>query len=91
MIKKMTNRRPKKAFLSLLGLLAAIMIICILAFSAFKFYFKKPVLDEPAEKFAQEQNINTTNYQSMLTDTKSKLEDATQREIDRTKEIEGLR
>lgn len=85
----MANERSKKAFLSLLGLLAAIVIICILAFSVFKFYFRKPVLDEPAEKFAQEQNINTTNYQSILTDVKSKLKDANTKELEHSGEIEN--
>lgn len=89
-MERMTNHRLKQAFLSLLGLLVTVAIICILAFTTFKFYFQKPVLDEPSEKFIQEQNINTTNYQSILSSTKDKLKSATQTENEHTNELEGM-
>jgi len=89
-MKRIINRRLKQAFLSLLGLLVTIAIICILAFTTFKSYFQKPVLDEPSEKFIQEQNINTTNYQSILSSTKDKLRKATQTENEHVNEVEGI-
>lgn len=79
----------KKGYLSFLGLLVTVAIICILAFTAYKSYFKKPVLDRLSEKFLQEQNINTTNYQSMLSDVKDKLKDANQKEMEHSIEPEG--
>jgi len=89
-MKRMINYRLKRAFLSLLGLLITVAIICILAFTAFKFYFKKPILDKLSEKFVQEQNINTTSYQSILSSTKDKLQKATQAENEHANEVEGM-
>ncbi|MFA6282097.1 MAG: hypothetical protein WCY05_06335 [Candidatus Omnitrophota bacterium] len=92
-MKKIIDKKAinlKQAFLSLLGLLITVAIICILAFTAFKFYFKKPVFDKPSEEFIQEQNINTTNYQSILSSTKDKLKKATQTENEHVNELEGI-
>jgi len=89
-MERIMNKRFKKAYLSLLGLLATVAIICILAFTAFKFYFQKPILDQASEKFVQEQNINTTNYQSILSSTKDKLKNATQTENEHATEAEGI-
>lgn len=89
-MKRKINHKLKQAFLSLLGLFVTIAIICILAFTTFKSYFQKPVLDKSTETFIQEQNINTTNYQSILSSTKDKLQKATQTENEHVNELEGM-
>ncbi|MFA5271797.1 MAG: hypothetical protein WC412_05610 [Candidatus Omnitrophota bacterium] len=85
-VKRSKNLKP--AFLSLLGILVAVAIICVLAFTTFKFYLTKPVLDKPTEKYIQEQNIDTTNYQSLLSSTKDKLKNAVQTENEHANELE---
>ena len=67
--------------MGLIGLLAAALIICFMAFVSFKTYFKT----------VKEHPIDTTTYQSTVTSMRSQLKAASQAEVDRAQEMEGMK
>ncbi|MFH0877188.1 MAG: hypothetical protein V1863_03075 [Candidatus Omnitrophota bacterium] len=79
--------------MSFAGLLAAVMIVCFLAFMGFKAYFKPTRSQDNAQvkEVAAEQGIDTSDYSSMLKDIRSQINASSQKEIDRLDEMEQLR
>lgn len=69
-----------------LGLLAAALIVCFLAFFGFRSYFGGP---QPQAKQAAP-SIDTSSYGSTLNDIKKQLGTTAQKEIDRVSEMEGM-
>ena len=76
-----------------IGLFAAALIICLLAFTNFKSYFKtseSKIANQVAE-VAPGQSIDTSSYQSTLGDIKAQLKISTQQEIDRASGLEEMK
>ncbi len=79
--------------MNLIGLLLAALIVCYLGFTGFKSYFKvtpAPQVTNQIKEIAPAQNIDTSSYQSTLSSIRSQLQDSSQKEAERAKELEGL-
>ncbi|MFH0877866.1 MAG: hypothetical protein V1863_06575 [Candidatus Omnitrophota bacterium] len=79
--------------MSFAGLLAAVLIVCFMAFVSFRGYFK-PVRSQDSAQVKEAtagQAIDTSNYSSMLKDIRSQINASSQKEIDRTDEMEQMR
>lgn len=75
----------KKAQLSLIGILAALLIIGLLSYYSFKAYFK-PVDKQTKETLTQE-NIDTTNYQTVADSARQKVNEINKKMQNRAKEL----
>ena len=67
--------KNKQGFLSLIGMLLAVAIICFISYFAWNTYFRKSPLDKAAQETLNEQGINTANTQTILGSTKNKLKE----------------
>lgn len=67
--------KGKQGFLTLIGMLFAIAIICFLTYFTWNVYFKNGPLDKATQGALKEQGINASSYQSVLDSTKSKLKE----------------
>lgn len=80
--------------MSFIGLLAAALIVCFLAFFGFKSYFGGPQSQPSQEVRSQAKeaapSIDTSSYGSTLNDIKKQLGVTAQKEIDRVHEMEGM-
>ena len=77
-------------FVTLIGLLLTMAIICILSYIAFKVYFKGPPQGEGIVGTFSEQGLDTANYQSVLDSSRKEIERANKQIIDRAKQLEEL-
>ncbi len=76
---------------TLLGLLLAIAIVCVLYYIAVNTYFKKPILDKSTEKSLSEQGIDISSHQAILESTKEKLEDINKKLLNKSRQIEDIK
>jgi hypothetical protein len=58
-------------FIEILLVLAVVMF---LFFTVSKLYFKRPVISKEVQNFIAESGVDTTNYESIITSTKNKVE-----------------
>ena len=80
-----------KGFTSMLGLILAMGIICIMAYIMFKFYFK-PVPDNDSDKAVfKEAGIDTSNYQAVFDSAKSSIAETTKKLNSRLEAVEDVK
>ena len=65
--------RSRGSFLTLLELVLVLAIALFLAQKGLRAYFK-PVVNKQAEDMAHEAGINTANYQSVVSSTRTKID-----------------
>ena len=69
------NLRNQKGFVSLLGLLFAIAIICFVAYKIYNVYLSKPTTDKETQKALKEQGMDTSTQQGAYDSAKEKIRD----------------
>ncbi len=81
----MTNdwiKKDNSGFLGLLSLVFTLAIICFISYFAFKVYFKKPIVGEWAGESLSVQGAPPSNYQSVLSSTRNKIEDINKKHLE---------
>ncbi len=78
--------KNNSGFLSLIGILLAILIIGILFLFTFKIYFGRNY-SEQEKKIFKEQGIDITNYQSVIDSSKKRVIDFNKEQEERLKEL----
>jgi len=68
------NVRNQKGFVSLLGLLFAIAIICFVAYKIYNAYLAKPTTDQETQKALKEQGMDTRTQQGAYDSAKEKIQ-----------------
>lgn len=81
--------KKQKGF-SLIGILMATMIICLLYYVAMKFYFQKQIVDKETQKSLAKQGINTNSYKNLIDSAKDKVEEINKKIEEREKEFQDL-
>jgi len=82
--------RNKRGFLTLLGLVFTLAIMCWLFYILMNTYFKRPALNEALREqngISQSPGTNASNYQSIKESTKKKIEDINKQHL---KDLENL-
>ncbi len=74
-------KRNNSGFFVLLGFVFTLAIICIISYLAVKVYFKKPVIDEGMGESLSGQVVAPSNYQSVLSSTRNKIEDINKKHL----------
>lgn len=64
----------ERGFLSLLGIVASLIIVCILLYLLLNTYFKKTVPDKRIGIGVTAPNIDTSSYKSIVDSTKNTVE-----------------
>jgi|GEM_PF-5774930 len=79
--------------MSYAGFLIAVLIACFLVFSNFKTFFKesKNAVNPPAQGVIGTQETSASTYQSTVKNIHFQLDSASQKEIDRAREMEDLK
>lgn len=79
--------------MSLIGLVFAALIVVLMAFSAFKTYFKEPQqnMTQQLREAAPDQKVEASTYGGILDDARSRVRAAAQRSSDRIEEAQELR
>ena len=80
-----------KGFVSLLGLILSIAIICILFYISLKVYFKKLLPEGEIKKSLEGQGIDTSSYPAVLDSSKKKIEDINRQIHERDRQLQDLR
>lgn len=80
--------REEKGFVSLIGMVIAVCIVCYLMFVAFKTYFKNPVLEETAQQTDSGRSIDASNYQSIVESSRVTVEEYNKQVLQRQKQID---
>lgn len=83
-------KRFNNGFVTLIGILLTMVIICILSYTAFKVYFKGSPQRKGIVDTFSEQGLDTANYQSVLDSSRKEIERANKKVIDRAKQLEEL-
>ncbi|MGD0336698.1 MAG: shikimate kinase [Candidatus Omnitrophota bacterium] len=93
-VKAQGKRRKSRnsGFIALLGLLLTAAIICIMAYIALNYYFKRPALPENIDNSLSMsgQGINTSTYKSVIDTTKKKVQEIEKQEREHAQQLEGL-
>jgi type II secretory pathway pseudopilin PulG len=84
-------RGTKGGFFTLLELLLVLIIILFLVYKGVNTYFKKPALDRATEKEFDQQSINTTSYQLIISGTKEKIEDISKNHLEDLDRFEDIK
>lgn len=66
-------KKSKAGFISLLELILVLAAILFLVYKMLNGSFLRPNLDTQTQQAAQEQGISTSNYKTLLDDTRSKV------------------
>ncbi len=93
MIRGVTKGLGDAGFLTLLGLIVTLAIICIMAYIVFNFYFKAPLLQDNIGNSlsVSEQGIDTSSYHSVIDTAKKKLEDVERQQNNNLKQMEDYK
>ena len=85
--KRRKNRNS--GFVALLGLLLSAAIVCIMAYIALNYYFKKPALPENIDNSlsVSSQGINTSTYKSVIDTTKKKVQEIEKQEREHAQQL----
>lgn len=74
------------------SILIVAVIIAFMAFFGWRGHFQSPTsVSKNTQAAMEEQGINASSYQSVLSNVKSKLGEASQTESDRLKDLEELK
>ncbi len=85
------NRGEENGFLSLLGMLIALCIVCYLFFTVFKTYFKGPALEEEVvQETDSGRSIVAPKYKSIVENSRVKIDDYNKKVLQRQKQIENF-
>ena len=80
--------RDKRGFLTLLGMIFALVIACYLFYIVLNAYFRKPASDKKIDKALSEQGIDTSSYQRIEETTRKKINDITKEHLNELENIE---
>ena len=81
----------KGGFLTIIGLLIAVVVICILFYFVAKTYLLQPRgMDEQTAQDLRSQDINPTNYQTVIDSTRQKVGDLNKQQKDRIRQLEDM-
>ena len=80
----------KGAFLRLLEMLVVVVIILFLSYKAFTVYFKPLSTDKKTQESLARENIDTSDYGTIIESVKEKAEDINRRSLDRERQMEDL-
>ena len=87
----MKKRGFKGGFLTIIGVVIAIAIVCILFYFVAKTYLMQPKgLDEQTAQGLHEQNIDTTNYRTIMDSTRKTVGDLNKLQQDRIKQLKDM-
>jgi type IV secretory pathway TrbF-like protein len=83
------SRYPKnnQGFVSLIGMLLTLIIICFLVYTMLNIYFKPGVVEKTAGKNMQASGIDTSSYKSIVDSTKDKVKEINQRSQERVDQL----
>lgn len=79
--------KGKKGFLTILGTLITIAIICALCYFVLNTFVKSPVADKEINKALSHEGIDTSNYRTVLDSTKTTIKDIQKQQADRQEEL----
>lgn len=80
----------ESGFLSLLGLLLAIAIICFVGYKAYGTYLSKPKVDSKTRQALSESGIDVSNDISTFQSMKERIKSVNQSAADQYKQIEQM-
>lgn len=83
-------KNNKKAFVSLLGLFLAIVIIFFIGYRLYNTYLGKPSADKENQKFFLEHGIDTSSQVNTFESTKQKIRDVNKTMQDRENQISDM-
>ena len=79
--------KDEKGFFTLLGLIFALLLVCIILCMMARVYFKKPVVGtKDASGILLEENIDTSNYKAIVDSVRDKTEEINQQRLNRVNE-----
>jgi len=81
----------KKAFLSMLGLILAIAIMCFLFYMAATVYFGSPTTSKQTKESSSEQSLGSMNYHIVIDSARQTVDGVNKQLRLREKEMESLR
>ena len=75
-----------------ISILAVAVIIALMAYFGWRGHFQSPTgISKNTQTELKEQGVDTSSYQGLLSDVKTRLNTSSQTESDRTKELENLK
>jgi hypothetical protein len=79
----------EKGFFSLIGMVVTLALICFFVYYMMNTYFKTAVSSVPAESGLSSGSENSgANYQSIISNTRNKVEDINKKSMDSLKQAE---
>lgn len=84
-------RKNNSGFLGLLSLVFTLAIICFISYLTFKVYFKKPIAGEWAGESSSVQGAPPSNYQSVLSSTRNKIEGINKKHLNELNQLDDSR
>jgi len=76
-----------KGFLTLLGLLIVVAIICILSFKSLSTYFSPRTIDQATNRSLTREGIDTSSYRSLKETTREKINSITRQETEKVERL----
>lgn len=87
----MKKKGFKGGFFTIIGVVIAIAVICILFYFVAKTYLLQPKgLDEQAAQDLRQQDIDPTNYRTIVDSTREKVGDLDKLQKDRIRQLEDM-
>jgi len=80
----------QKGFISILGILLSLVIVCVMFYWALNVYFGKSSINEANKSTIKEYGIDTSSQKAVLESTKQKISVAEQQMLDHAKQYENL-
>jgi hypothetical protein len=87
----MNKRRFKGGFLTIIGMVIAVAIVCILFYFVAKTYLMRPKdIDQQTAQDLHKQGIDSTNYRTIIDSTRKTVGDLKQQQQDRIRQLEDM-